>query len=421
MRNIVKKYELILTEVISNNNKFWRGLLYDDGTGASEYGRVGYNAQTCEYPSHAVVEKKMSEKIRKGYTEVKTVGNAVAAKGSGDVVKNRDLHEIAKTQLIKSSNPTLEKLIKRFVEANVHKITANTQITYNSSTGLFATPLGVVTMDGLTEARDLLANLAPIVRKGNFSGDADKLLSKYLRLIPQNLGMGRFSTQTVIPDDNALQKQMDLIDSLESSYQAMSTQPATPNIPAKKQEEVFKVDLDVLTDTAERNRLERFFEASKKRMHGYDNVRVREIFLVNIHEMTNHYESKTTPHQEVFHGTSGANCLSILKGGLKVSPPSTAAIAGKLYGNGVYGSTCSSKSIGYTFGRWVSGSGIDYGYLFICDFAMGNIFYPKTYKASKPNGYDSIWAKPENTGLHNDELIVYRNNQVKIKYLLEIK
>lgn len=422
MATLIKEIKLIKSEVETNNNKWWTGMLYDDGTVKATWGRVGYAGDEGEWSGgQSYLDKKIKEKLKKGYTEVKTVGNVVAAKGSGDVVKNRDLHEIAKTQLIKSSNPTLEKLIKRFVEANVHKITANTQITYNSSTGLFATPLGVVTMEGLTEARDLLADLAPIVRKGSFGGDADKLLSKYLRLIPQNLGMGRFNTQSVIPDDNALQKQMDLIDSLESSYQAMSSQPATPNAPAKKQEEVFKVDLDVLTDNAERNRLDRFFEASKKRMHGYDNVRVREIFSVNIHEMTNHYEGKTTPHQEVFHGTSQANCLSILKSGLKTSPPSTAAIAGKMFGNGIYGAINSTKSLGYSYGRWGQGGVGDSGWLFICEFAMGNIHYPSSTCSRPPAGHDSVWAKAGKTGLANDELIVYRNSQVKIKYLLECK
>jgi poly [ADP-ribose] polymerase len=422
MAILVKEIKLIKSEVESNNNKWWTGMLYDDGTVKATWGRVGYAGDEGEWPGgQSYLDKKVREKIKKGYTEVKTVGNIVTAKGSGEVVKNRDLHEISKTQLIKTSNPTLEKLIKRFVDANVHKITSNTQITYNSSTGLFATPLGVVTMEGLTDARILLADLAPIVRARKFGTDADKLLSKYLRLIPQNLGMGRFSTQTVIPDDNALQKQMDLIDSLESSYQAMSTQPATPNAPTKNQEEVFKVDLDVLTDQAERNRLNQYFESSKKKMHGYDSIRVHEIFVVNIHEMTNKYENKTAPHQEVFHGTSQANCLSILKSGIKTSPPSTAAIAGKMFGNGVYGAINSTKSLGYTFGRWGQGGVGDSGWLFICDFAMGKtqIVHGAKYDGAD-RGYDSLWAKA-GTSLKNDELIVFRNSQVKIKYLLECK
>jgi poly [ADP-ribose] polymerase len=231
--------------------------------------------------------------------------------------------------------------------------------------------------------------------------------------------MGRFSAQSVIPNDTALQKQMDLLDSLESSYQATLAAPIVPGTPAKAQEQVFKVDLDVLTDQAERNRLDRFFEGSKKRMHGYDTVRVREIFKVNLHDMTNAYETQTSPHEEVFHGTSQANCLSILKSGLKVSPPSTAAIAGKMFGNGVYGAKASTKSLGYSMGRWGQGGVGDCAWLFICDFAMGKTQIVHS-SCNPQRGYDSIWAKAGQS-LSNDELIVYRNSQVKIKYLLECK
>jgi poly [ADP-ribose] polymerase len=420
MATLIKEVKLIMTEVGTNNNKWWTGQLFDDGKVKATWGRVGYSGDSGEWDGgDSYLQKKVKEKLKKGYTELKTVGAVTPNSATSAPVRNSDLHSLARTQICKTSNPTLERLIKRFVDANVHKITRDTQITYNSTTGLFATPLGIVTMDGLTEARNLLAELAPVVRNRNFGDQADRLLSKYLRLIPQHLGMGRFSCQSVIPDDNALQKQSDLIDSLESSYQATITAPVTPGTPAKKQEEVFKVDLDVLTDQNERNRLERYFETSKKRMHGYDNVRVREIFKVNIHEMTNGFEEKTTPIKEVFHGTSQANCLSILKSGLKVSPPSTAAIAGKMFGNGIYGAINSTKSLGYTFNRWGQGGVGDAGWLFICDFAMGKI-YETRYSCQPQRGYDSVWAKA-GASLANDELIVYRNKQVRVRYLLECK
>lgn len=420
MATLLKEVKLIKTEVGENNNKWWTGQLFDDGTVKATWGRVGYCGDSGEWQGgDSYLQKKFKEKLKKGYTELKTVGSATAAAASSTPVRNGDLHEIAKSQLIKSSNPTLERLIKRFVEANVHKITRDTQITYNSTTGLFATPLGIVTMEGLTEARNLLAELAPLVRAKKFGADADARLSKYLRLIPQHLGMGRFNAQSVIPDDNAVQKQSDLIDSLESSYQATQVAVPTPAGVVKPKEQVFKVDMDVLTDQAERTRLDRYFESSKKRMHGYDNVRVKEIFKVTIHEMANGFESKTVPIKEVFHGTSQANCLSILKSGLKVSPPSTAAIAGKMFSNGIYGAINSTKSLGYTFGRWGQGGVGDSGWLFICDFAMGKI--ETVYSACSPSrGYDSIWAKAGQS-LSNDELIVYRNSQCNIKYLLECK
>lgn len=429
MATLVKEVRLIMAEngidpdtgKPRNNYKYWNAKLYDDDQVHAEWGRVGCaNPDSGVWPGgESYLNKKVREKEKKGYTHQKTIGEAVAQSGSGTVVRNSDLHAIAKAQIVKSSSPVLDRLIDRFVQANVHKITSSTQITYNSTTGLFTTPLGIVTMDGLVEARNLLAQLAPRVRSRRFGTDTDAILCKYLRIIPQALGMKRYTTETVIPDDNAVQKQNDLIDSLESSYQAMTTAPTTAATPAKKVETVFKVDLDVLSDAAERKRLNDYFEHSKKRQHGYDNVRVREFFKVTIHDMANAFEHKTTPIKEVFHGTSQANCLSILKSGLKVSPPSTAAIAGKMFGNGIYGAINSTKSLGYTYGRWGQGGVGDSGWLFICDFAMGRTYSTQS-SCDKPAGYDSVWAKA-GYSLNNDELIVYRNGQVNIKYLLECK
>ncbi len=432
MANLLKEVKLIKVEngldektgKPLNNNKYWLGKQFDDGNWSAEWGRVG-----CATPdsdtwsdSKKSMDSVVRSKLKKGYTEAKTIGEVTASQGSGTVVKNSDLHNIAKTQLLKtSSNPTLDRLIKRFVDANVHKITSSTQITFNSATGLFATPLGIVTLEGIAEARELLAKIAPFVRKSKFGTDADTLLCKYLRIIPQSLGMKRFTTQTIMPDDNAIQKQNDLIDSLESSFQAMSTAPAPKAGSKPAAEQVFKVDLDVLTNSAERQRLINFYEKTKKSGHGYDNIHVKEVFVVNIHDMTNNFEVKTQPFQEVFHGTSQANCLSILKSGLKTSPPSTAAIAGKMFGNGVYGAINSTKSLGYSMGRWGQGGQGDAGWLFVCEFAMGKteIVHDSRYNGAS-RGYDSIWAKA-GSSLRNDELIVYRNEQVKIKYLLECK
>jgi poly [ADP-ribose] polymerase 2/3/4 len=420
MATVIEEVKLIFADVTDNTNKVWYGLLYDNGDCETRWGRIGYNLQSKYFKNSgkSFLEKKRREKEKKGYSELKTIGSvsnpSVSLAQSN--VKNHDLNNIAKSQLIKTQNPILTKLIDRLVLANVHKITANTQITYNSSTGLFATALGIVTMDGLTEARIILSNMAPLIRTDNFGDALNKLVNQYLRIIPQNVGM-RLNVRSLLPDDNAIQKQSDLIDSLESSYQALHSTPASKS--DKKHETVFKVDMDVLEDKTTRNRLEKWFESSKKSMHRYDRVKVQEIFAVTIHDMNEAFNNKIGNLEEVWHGTSQANCLSILKSGLKTSPPSTAAIAGKMFGNGIYGAKSSSKSMGYTFGRWGQGGTGDSGWLFVCDFAMGKTY--TTYNSCRePIGHNSTWARA-GQGLQNDELIVYKNNQCNIRYLLEIK
>jgi poly [ADP-ribose] polymerase len=154
-------------------------------------------------------------------------------------------------------------------------------------------------------------------------------------------------------------------------------------------------------------------------MHGYKHIKIKNIYRLKLDDCDSLYDDSVGNVQEVYHGSSEANILSILRSGLQISPPSTAKIAGKMFGNGVYGSQTASKSLGYSAGRWGQSSSKT-AWLFVCDFAMGNTFYPTTYGLSKiPACYNSCWALPEKTGLHNDELIVYKSNQVKIKYLLE--
>jgi poly [ADP-ribose] polymerase len=156
-------------------------------------------------------------------------------------------------------------------------------------------------------------------------------------------------------------------------------------------------------------------------MHHYDRVRVKNIYEVRIGFMDRVYDKKIGNDKEVYHGTSEANLLSILKSGLKCTPPSSAHIAGKMFGNGVYGTETSTKAMGYTFGRWGGNTSGRTGWLFICDFALGKPYYPTSYGLrSLPAGYNSCWALPGKTGLYNDEIIVYRDQQVNIRYLVEL-
>jgi len=257
------------------------------------------------------------------------------------------------------------------------------------------------------------------LEKASRANSLPKLVSNYLRLIPQDVGM-KFRVESVFPDVSAVQKQSDILDSLEASYQAMVSAPKPKQDKAKPVEQVFEVDLDILKDAREIRRLEDFYHRTMKSMHGYGHIKIQQIFTVDIKDMSRGYDTKLGHDTEVYHGTSQANLLSILKSGLKTAPPSTAYIAGKMFGNGIYGAINSSKSLGYTYGRWGGGGG-DSGWLSVCDFAMGKIHEPTSTLSRPPAGYDSVWAKSHKVGLHHDELIVYRNNQVRIKYLLECK
>lgn len=431
MATLTKKVTLVCSEIKggTQHNKVWYGELYDNDDVITRWGRVGYDLQSKTFPGagEGFLLKKKAEKLKgksggdSVYTEAKVVDGSTP-EGASKPVAVSNLHEIAKSQLLKSTkSPVLDKLIERLVKSNVHRITSSTNIVLNDTTGLFQTPLGIVTPDAIVEARNILADTIPFVKNGKYGIELERLISQYLRLIPQNIGM-KFNIRNILPDVSAVQKQGDILDSLEASYKAIS-QGKGVSKDAKKSdvpvEQVFQVDLDVESGN-DAARLEAWYEKSKKSQHGYDRIKVRNVFRVKINDMATAFVNDNPT--EVFHGTSEANCLSILKSGLKTSPPSTAAIAGKMWGNGVYGAINSSKSLGYTYGRWGQSSG-ESGWLFICKFSMGKVHYPRGYGncSRPPSGHHSVWATVGNTGLNHDELIVYENNRVNITHLLECK
>ena len=232
----------------------------------------------------------------------------------------------------------------------------------------------------------------------------------------------KFRVENIFPDLDSVKKQLDILDSLEASYKAVTSSVAGDKTSQPGDlEKVFEVELDILQNQVEQDRLTKWYHDSMKSMHGYGHVKIQQIYSVKIVEMDKAFCSKVGNVTEVFHGTSQANVLSILKSGLKCSPPSTAYIAGKAFGNGTYGAVNSSKSLGYTFGGWGGSSSGDSGWLFVCDFAMGKYYEPTSTCSRPPTGYESIWAKAKKAGLYHDELIVYRDNAVNIKYLIECK
>lgn len=406
---IIESVDLIYVDAKANNNKWWKADLLETGEVVCNWGRVGAKSGQSKtfYGGKKFLTKKAKEKIRKGYVEQHTV------KSTTKTIPV-DVTRVAKTQ-IKTSSPTLDKLVDRLIRFNIHQITSHSQISFDG--GIFQTPLGVVTPQGITKASGILSNIFENVSNPTSDYYYD-LVSEYLKIIPQRVGKSvkGFVAESFSTSDG-LEKQKELLESLEVSYKLIEQQSNDTG----QDEKLFDVSLGELKDDVIYKRLESTFYKTKKAIHNYGNIKIANIYSVNIGDMAASFDSdKIGNIREYYHGTNIANCLSILKSGLRISPPTTASVAGKMFGNGIYGANSSSKSLGYSLGRWGQGKSNSGAWLFVCDFAMGKTYKPTGIIKNPPKGFHSVSALSSICKrLHNDEFIVYKNNQVNIKYLIE--
>lgn len=381
-----------------NHNKYWKITCDDNGEVITKWGRVGLGEQSKNFGNQGerFALKKIAEKIEKGYEEQAFVVSGVK---QIERVSGLDVFDGI------SSDPFVVGFIKRISVTNRHKILETTTLTYNSN-GLYQTPLGIVTPEGITKARDILASATRYVRTGD--GDLAEITSKYLRIIPHNIRMK--ADLSILATEEKIKQELTILDMLLSSYEH------TMSNPAEKEKEIERKPLifSLINNSDDAERLEKIYFQSRSKHHtDRMKYKVANIYKCELPYIPSVHDDNTI---EVFHGTGEGNLLSILINGLKTSPPSTAYIAGKMFGNGIYGAINSTKSLGYT-----NISHSESGWLFVCDFAMGKYYCPKYSYNGPPNGYDSTWAKACDTSLLHDELIVYKNERAKIKYLLEIK
>ena len=416
--NLLTRCQLIYVEVGENSNKVWQGSVWDDGTFLAEWGRVGKQLQCKTHSLGSVAAAKYKlfrmkrQKLRKGYTEARTLDNH-----SSESIRATDLAAIATTQIRSDGDRRVAQLIGYLTETNIHHIVSQTHITYNATTGTFKTPLGLVTPDAIAEARQFLVEIAtapPTSDRTAFK----HLVSRYLRLIPQDLGMKL--DESIFRNPRQLQRQNAILDALDA---------AIVRTPAQTQENVFDCSLHrVPHSTAEGcktfRQIRQRYRQTLNRHHLSCRYQLKRVYEVKIPSMERAFSAKADKIGNVkqyWHGTRASNLLSIFKRGLIIPPATAVQCTGRMFGNGIYGSEQSTKALNYATDYWnQSGNSQQRAFMLLCDFAMGRSYHPDTWNCSFPvQGYDSTDVRPGTAGVMNQESIVYSIDQCNIRYLCE--
>lgn len=410
---VVEEHKLILTDVGLNSNKFWEGRLDDNNSVTTRWGRVGEpgQSQTKSFGSvdsaRRYLNSKRSEKERKGYSAQRTVGAAPV--------------KVVAHQLIQSNSDTKD-LIDYLMKVNIHQITAHTNISFDVASGSFQTPLGIVTADGIDDAERLLGKISPFIQKGKFEGlELISHVNNYMRIIPTDIGRKKLVPELVFPDIAAIQSQQQIIDALRASLLTLDTK--VDNAPISHRAKVTMITDDGGDGTKTFQRILKKYLGSMNDKHVSSKMWLRRVYEIEINAMSEAFAAdgaKMSNIWELWHGTRAANLLSILNSGYVV-PRSGGSISvtGRMYGDGVYFSDQSTKSLNYSAGYWGGGK-TERTFMLLNDVAMGKQFIPTgSFSGGCKPGYDSTHAKAGQSGVINSEMIVYRTSQICPRYLCE--
>lgn len=409
--------KLIFTDLVANSNKFWTAT-QDGATVRYTWGRVGDAGQVTvknfadDLSARKDYDRKLREKLGKGYTRQQTVGASTAPAVAGN------LRAIAQEQITTDGSADTRTLIDFLVRRNIHTIEGATDIRFDATTGQLTTPLGPVTTEGLDAAEALLNEIGHAVlgtRGVAFTG----LVNQYLRIVPAKIARRAPRAEDIFPDARAVRAQKQLLDTMrtvvvDATTKALSSAPA-----------VFKTKLTAVDSTsAEFARIRKLYEGTKNSRHTSAGLKLKRVFAIEVDGAEAAYAAdgaKVGNVMELWHGTKDSNLLSLLRSGYIVPRRGgTAAITGRMYGDGIYFSDQSTKSLNYASGYW--GARSQRCFMLLNDVAMGKAHYPtSSFSGGCKPGTDSTFAKAGRSGVINNEMIVYRTSQIRPKYLCEFE
>lgn len=429
---ITRRYTLNYFDPDENSNKVWIGAAYDTGFFVTRYGRVRDSANLAQKVkkfhsamfAESELEKKRREKLRKGYKDTVVLDNHVAASLSRE--RTAELSRIASEQIGGAAEDSVTaELIEYLVQVNIHHITQTTSIKYNPSSDTFSTPLGILTEDAISRARDLLNE----IREINSSETADNSkrsssVRNYFQLVPKDFGARVPPSAELLVTEEQLEEEASILEALEAAVGS-----AAPQAAIQKLFECRLIKVPHYTDEGRRlfRETRSLFEKTRNTSHhpGTAKLKLTRLYEVEIDAMKAGFEAVSARignvRSDLWHGTKASNLLSILKQGLVIPPANAAHCTGRMFGNGIYTSIHSTKALNYATNFWnKSGAADQRIFMFLCDVALGKVYKPRNFNKAFPvPGTNSTWVEAGNASLLNHECIVYDTSQINLRYLAE--
>lgn len=285
-----------------------------------------------------------------------------------------------------------------------------------------------VTQVMVDEAQDILTELLDIKTLEEFND----ILLKLFTTIPRKMGNVKYYLATNKEDfPDIIQREQDLLDVMKGQVIQHRVADDNPDDEEKSSNTILE-QLGLVFEECDNNDIatiktalgscaDKFHKAWKVK-----NIKTEKKFDEFVKE-NNIKDTKL-----LFHGSRNENWWSIINTGL-VLKPTNAVITGKMFGYGIYYAPKARKSLGYTSlsgSYWARGSS-NSGFMALMDVAYGKPFDVYSFDSKFYNfnynelqkycpGANCLHAH-EGSMLRNDEIIVYKEEQCTIRYLIELK
>lgn len=393
------KYAKLVMVTADNNNKFYE-MTEKGGQIDVRYGRIKSTEQTATYPM-SMWDTKYNEKVKKGYKDV-----------THTVVTTTEVRDPKESKLAEIEEAKVQQfltLMKKYTDGLVSKT--------------YTVKAQDVTQQQVDNAQKFIDRLMKTQRT-DVQGINNLLLELYME-IPRKMDNVRNYLLPNINLDQVLQQEQDNLDAMAAQVAQLNKAPKKKKTGKSKEVVTQNTLLDVLGVTMKEAKPPKEVEYLIKQLTG--------------RKIDGFFEIRKQVHDDIFdkwmatqknkqtriliHGTRCSSVIPIIEQGLKIRPAGNYQFSGKVYGDGNYFSETCSKSLNYT------GNDRD-KILLVYEVHVGNAFtydgwyrgnsFPLDYKNLQERGYDSTFVKAGG-GLLNTEIICYKEQQCRIKYIIHLK
>ncbi|CAN0561872.1 unnamed protein product [Rangifer tarandus platyrhynchus] len=279
-------------------------------------------------------------------------------------------------------------------------------------------PVGMMSLNDVSKAEGILLLVKEAVRNGETQEQLQTMLTEFYRLIPHRAATAEKVSLSL------LAKKEDLCQLIRDMVNVCETNLAKPNPPSLAKYRALRCKIEYVEPNTEE--FLRAREDVLQNNHSKSPVDILQIFRVGRVSETTEFRSHLGNVRHLLHGSSVQSFVGILSRGLLL--PKVVEDRGVKrtdignLGSGIYFSDSLSTSIKYSHPGQTDGTRL----LVVCDVALGRCMdlHERNFSLTEaPPEYDSVHGvrgtDTVGSDFEDDEFVVYKTNQVKMKYIVK--